>query len=191
MDIEGFLASLESSGLAVGIRDSLYMFPLIEAFHILGLTLVFGTIAIVDLRLLGITSIRPPFARITADTMKWASAAFVLTAATGLLMFITNADAYFNNFAFRAKILLLVLSGFNILIFELSADRAAHHWDKDAGAPPAAKTAAFLSLVLWIAVIFAGQWIGFTISESDVQSDSDIGIQERFLPRPGQGKASE
>ena len=49
MDVDGFLASLESLKLATGIRDSLYLFPLIESFHVLGLGVVFGSIVIVDL----------------------------------------------------------------------------------------------------------------------------------------------
>ena len=98
MDITGFLASLESSNLATGIRDSLYVFPLIESLHVLGLTMVFGTMLIVDLRLLGIASIRRPFTSITSDIMKWTWASFIWTAATGVLMFITNASVYYHNF---------------------------------------------------------------------------------------------
>src|SRR5437867_5329174 len=109
MDIGGFLALLESSKLATGIRDSLYLFPLIESFHVLGLTMVFGTTVIVDLRLLGIASIGRPFTRITSDVMKWTWAFFGWTAATGVLMFITNANVYYHNFFFRTKIVLLAL----------------------------------------------------------------------------------
>ncbi len=98
MDIAGFLQSLESSNLATAIRNSLYLFPLIESLHVLGLTLVFGTIVIVDLRLLGIASVGRPFTRITSDVLKWTWAAFVWTATTGMLMFITNGNVYYHNF---------------------------------------------------------------------------------------------
>src|SRR5262245_43251280 len=98
MDISTFLASLESSGLAARIRDSLYLFPLIESTHVFGLAMVFGTIAIIDLRLLGIASTRRSFRRMASDTLKWTWAAFALTAVTGALMFITNAGVYYHNF---------------------------------------------------------------------------------------------
>src|SRR3954465_2449048 len=101
MTIEEFLASLQASSLAGTIRDSLYLFPLIESMHVVGLTMVFGTIAIVDLRLLGIAWSRRPFSRIAEDVLKWTWAAFALTVATGLLMFITNAGVYYHNFFFR------------------------------------------------------------------------------------------
>jgi hypothetical protein len=71
MDVAAFLETLESSGLAAWIRDSLYAFPLIESFHVIGLTMVFGTIAIVDLRLLGLASVRRPFTTVMREIVKW------------------------------------------------------------------------------------------------------------------------
>src|ERR1700722_13428397 len=128
MDITAFLKSLEESGLANRIRDSLWLFPLIESTHVIGLALVFGTIAIIDLRLLGIASTQRSFKRMASDILKWTWAAFALTAFTGMLMFITNASVYFHNFFFRTKMLLLVLTGINMLVFELTAGRTLHHW---------------------------------------------------------------
>ena len=189
MDIAGLLASLESSNLATGIRDSLYLFPLIESFHVIGLTMVFGTIVIVDLRLLGIASIRRPFTRITSDIMKWTWAAFVWTATTGVLMFITNANVYYHNFFFRTKIVLLALAGMNVVIFELTSGRTVHHWHKDAAAPLAGRTAAILSLLLWITIIFMGRWIGFTTSQSKAPLDRSINLDDLFPTSPGESGA--
>src|SRR3954469_7583387 len=115
MDIAGLLASLESSGLATTIRNSLYIFPLLESIHVLGLGLVFGTIAIVDLRLLGLASTRRSFVRMANDILKWTWAAFAITALTGVLMFITNAGVYYHNAVFRTKMLMLVVAGINML----------------------------------------------------------------------------
>ena len=158
MDIAALLASLEASTLANQIRNSLYLFPLIESSHVIGLTMVFGMIAIIDLRLLGVASTRRPFMRVASDVMKWIWAAFALTAVTGMLMFITNAGVYYHNFNFRSKMALLALAGINMLVFELTAGRTVHRWDKDAAAPLAGRATAALSLVLWIGVIFMGRW---------------------------------
>src|SRR5215471_12977199 len=135
MDIAGILSSLESSALATRIRESLLLFPMLESFHVIGLTMVFGTIAIIDLRLLGLASTRRPFTRIASDVLKWTWAAFTLTLITGLLMFITNAGVYYHNFYFRSKMLLLVLAGLNMMMFELTAGRSVRQWDKDEAAP--------------------------------------------------------
>jgi hypothetical protein len=187
MDIASFLASLEASSLATRIRDSLYLFPFIESLHVVGLTLVFGTILIVDLRLLGIASARRPFSRIASDIMKWTWTSFLLTALTGVLMFITNAGVYYQNFFFRTKIALLVLAGINMLIFERTLRRTVHRWDKDPAAPRAGKAAAVLSLILWIAIIFAGRWIGFTTSQSQPTLDPTINLDDLFTPPSEKG----
>src|SRR6185436_9006860 len=132
MDIATFLTSLESSSIATRIRDSLYLFPLIESTHVVGLAMVFGTIAIIDLRLLGLASTRRSFKRMASDILKWTWAAFAVTAATGVLMFITNAGVYYHNFFFRTKMVMLVLAGINMLVFELTAGRTIHRWDNAA-----------------------------------------------------------
>jgi hypothetical protein len=153
---------LYNSGLAGRIRDSLYLFPLIESFHVIGLTLVFGMIAIMDLRLLGLASTTRPFSMVKSDVFKWTWMAFVLTIATGLLMFITNAPAYFANLHFRLKMVAIALAGINMLVFEWTTGRS-RRWDNDRAAPAAGKLAGALSLLLWICVIFFGRWIGFTV----------------------------
>jgi hypothetical protein len=168
VDITAFLKSLEESGVANRIRDSLWLFPLIESTHVFGLALVFGTIAIIDLRLLGMASTQRSFQRMASEILKWTWAAFALTALTGSLMFITNARVYYHNFFFRTKMLLLVLAGINILVFELTAGRTIHRWDKAPSAPPAGKAVAALSLAIWIGIIFMGRLIGFSTSRAAV-----------------------
>jgi len=176
MDIVAFLKALEASGIATRIRDSLWLFPLIESTHVIGLALVFGTILIVDLRLLGIASTQLSFQRMASDILKWTWAAFALTALTGTLMFITNALVYYHNFFFRTKMLLLVLSGINMLIFELTAGRTIHNWEKAPSAPPAGKTVAAVSLVMWISIIIMGRLIGFTTTRAAVLAPPPAGV---------------
>jgi len=184
MDISIFLASLESSSLATRIRESLYIFPMIEATHVFGLAMVFGTIAIIDLRLLGVASARRSFKRMASDILKWTWGAFALTAATGALMFITNAGVYYHNSLFRAKMLLLVLAGLNMLVFELTAGRSIHQWDQSA-APRTGRTTAALSLVLWVSIIFVGRWIGFTTTRATpATSAPEINFDDLFPGAP-------
>jgi hypothetical protein len=183
MTIGGVLSTLESSGVAERIRESLYLFPLIESAHVIGLTMVFGTIAIVDLRLLGIASTKRSFRRVASDVLKWTWAAFALTVATGFLMFITNADVYYHNSFFRTKMILLVLAGINMFVFELTANRSVHLWDNDTKAPFAGRTAAALSIALWITIIFLGRWTGFTTTgRPSTKPEPDVNI-ENLLPK--------
>jgi len=174
MNIAGFLQTVESSGLAEWLRTSLYAFPLIESVHVIGLTTVFGTAAIIDLRLLGLASARRPFALLASETMKWTWAAFALTATTGALMFVTNAHVYYENLQFRLKMAALALAGLNVLIFNLTAARTIHRWSNDTAAPPVGKLVGIVSLVLWIGVICLGRWVGFTKTTDLTPPDSDI-----------------
>jgi len=186
MDIDAILRWLEASALATRIRDSLYLFPFLESIHVIGLALVFGTIGVIDLRLLGAASTERPFKRMASDILKWTWGAFALTALTGSLMFITNAGVYYHNFYFRTKMALLVLAAVNMLSFELTLGRSAHRWDRATAAPPAGRAVAVLSLVIWISVIFAGRLIGFTTSRAKevAPTPADVNLEELFQETP-------
>ena len=176
MDITALLKSIEASGLATRIRDAVWLFPLIESTHVVGLSLVFGTILIIDLRLLGVASTQRSFKQMASDILKWTWAAFALTALTGGLMFITNARVYYHNSFFRIKMLLLALSGINMLVFELTAGRTIHRWDKAPSAPRAGKAAAALSLAMWIGIIIMGRLVGFRTSRAAVIAPPPAGV---------------
>jgi len=162
MTITQILEAVQTSGLATGIKNSLLLFPLLEAAHVIALGLVFGTIMIVDLRLLGIASTNRPYSRVSADMLKWTWAAFALAVLTGSLMFTTNARVYFDNTFFRFKFALMALAGLNMLVFQLTAARRSADWDDSRAAPPLGKAAAVASLVLWVLVIGMGRAVGFT-----------------------------
>ena len=189
MDFAPALDWLQHTSLATTIRDSLLLFPLLESVHVIGLALVFGTIAVIDLRLLGVASAQRPFSRMASDIMTWTWVTFAVTALTGALMFITNATVYFNNTYFRAKILLLVLAALNVLVFELTARRTVHQWDRSPSAPPIGKAVATVSLVVWVAVIFAGRMIGFTATRTstvDTAAPAEINFEDLLgLPAGG------
>ena len=192
LEIDPFLKWLAATALAVRIRDSLLLFPMLESAHVVGLTLVFGTIAVIDLRLLGFASTSRPFQRMASDILKWTWAAFGLTALTGLLMFLTNAPVYYHNFFFRTKMLLLVLTGVNMLIFELTTAKTVHGWNRAPAAPPAGRAVAAASLVLWIAIIFMGRLIGFTTTRATPVAPPPAGVNfEDFVnSAPGDSGAS-
>jgi len=191
VDIAALLQWVEESRWATGIRESLLLFPLLESIHVMGLSLVFGTIAIIDLRLLGAASTERRFKRMASDILKWTWAAFAVTALTGSLMFITNASVYYHNFYFRAKMLLLVLAGVNMLSFELTLGRTVHRWDNARSAPAAGRVVAVLSLAIWMSVIFAGRLIGFTTSRAKqaAPAPSDTTLEELFQAAPDGGRA--
>ena len=178
MDIAALLAWLESSAPAVAIRTTVVAFPLIESVHVIGLTLVFGTIMIIDLRLLGLAWTRRPFSVIADEVLRWTWVAFGIAAVTGALMFITNAAMYYQNWYFRAKMLLLVFAGLNMVFFEVTDRRSVIAWDRERSAPLAGKIVAAASLAIWIGVIFLGRWVAFVPSDATAPPGEEVDFEK-------------
>jgi hypothetical protein len=192
MDIDAILKWFEGTAVATRIREGLYLFPMLESIHVIGLALVFGTILVIDLRLLGKASAERPFKFMSADILKWTWVAFAITAITGSLMFTTNAGVYYHNFYFQTKMVLLALAGINMFAFELTAGRTLHTWDKAPSAPPMGRFVGVMSIVLWIAIIVTGRFIGFTTSRAakEVPPPAEVNFDDLFQPGPADsGKA--
>lgn len=158
-----FLEWLDSSAPAQWIKNTPGAFPLVEVVHVVAIALVFGSIAFVDLRLIGITSNRRPVSRLASELLRWTWIAFAAAVLSGLTLFLQRPMDYFLNTSFRIKMILLALAGLNMLLFELLTARSMRDWDRDVAPPVAARVAGVLSLGLWIGVIIAGRLIGFTI----------------------------
>ena len=164
MSIQTLLEGLQSTPVGTAIRESGWMFPIIECVHVLAITFVVGTIAMVDLRLLGFASRGRAVTRLTTEILPWTWGGFVVAVTTGSLLFSSAALKYFNNTPFRLKMVLLLLAGTNMVIFHAVTERSIHHWDEHPSPPMVAKVTGALSLLFWCGVIAAGRWIGFTDS---------------------------
>lgn len=162
MDIETISQALEASGPAEWMRHNLMAMPLIEATHVLAIAIVFGTIFIVDLRLIGYPNTKSSFSKLHHDLVRWTWAAFGIAVITGVLMFLPNARTYFYNAPFLWKMGVIVLAGLNMAIFELQTSKTKAAWDQGVPTPTSARVAGAMSILLWTAVIFLGRWIGFT-----------------------------
>lgn len=163
MSLESFLKSLYDSGLSQWIRQSPPIFPAIESLHVVAIALVFGTIMIVDLRLIGFASHRRSANKLIAELLPVTWMAFALAVVTGSLLFMSDAPAYASNTEFRVKLLVVLAAGINMAIFHATAYRRITEWDDALQPPTAARIAGATSLVLWVAVIYMGRWIGFTL----------------------------
>src|ERR1700694_3445162 len=104
---------LQASSLAVFIHKTAWAFTTIELIHVIAISLVIGTIAIVDLRLLGVASTKRPVAELARQVLPFTWAAFVLAAMAGSLMFISRATEYFVNPILWIKMSIIVLAGIN------------------------------------------------------------------------------
>jgi hypothetical protein len=164
MDVKEVLVALASSAFPTWINTTRGAFAVIEALHVIAIATVFGTIFVVDLRLLGLPATTRRFTEVAGETLRCTWAAFGLAAMTGSLLFTTNPVFYFGNFEFRAKMLLLLLAGINMAVFQFHTVKTVALWDIGKSPPAAARLAGTLSLVIWLSVITFGRLIGFAAS---------------------------
>jgi hypothetical protein len=160
--INAYLTWLQALPAAVFIHRTPWAFTTVELIHVFAISLVVGTIAIVDLRLIGVGSTERPFRELSRRILPYTWAAFVVAVIAGSFLFISQATAYFNSTTFRIKMLIIAIAGINMLIFELITARGAQKWDLGP-TPPRARLAGALSLTCWILVVVLGRWTGFNV----------------------------
>ena len=162
MDFTSIVQSIQDSGVGEWMRTSVKAMPIVESTHVLAAATVFGTLLVVDLRLLGLPNTRRPFTRVSDEMLRLTWTAFCVALITGALMFSANANTYVENTAFRFKMAALLLAGLNMAIFQLVTFRTVGAWNADMRPPAAARVAGVLSILVWLCVIFFARWIGFT-----------------------------
>jgi len=157
------LTALQEMPFAVAITEGATLFPWIEAIHVVAIVLVVGVIAVVDLRLIGVSAHDKSIRRLTQEVLPITWAAFAVAVISGFLMFASNALTYAENIPFRLKLVLLLLAGLNMAFFHMVTHRGIAGWDQADRTPAMARVAGYTSLILWISIVFAGRWIGFTL----------------------------
>jgi hypothetical protein len=164
MSIEAFCQWLYDTSLANAVRESESLFPWAESIHVLAIAAVVGSISFVDLRLLSLASRNRPVSNLVREVLPITWIAFVVAVASGVTLFASNAVDYWNNPAFRWKMVLLALAGMNMLVFHGLTYKGVGEWDTSPKTPLGAKIAGGTSLLLWIGVVAFGRWIGFISS---------------------------
>jgi hypothetical protein len=154
---------LEDSAIAESIREGDVLFPFIESVHVVAVCLVVGSIFVMDLRLLGLASHHRPVGRLLHAILPVTWGAFALAATSGFLLFISNATKYLGNGYFVAKMFVILVAGLNMIVFHAISARELPQWEKERFPPLRARLAGGLSILLWIAVVACGRWIGFTL----------------------------
>jgi hypothetical protein len=157
-----FLTWLGETPLSLSIAESTWLFPALEVIHVFAISMVFGTIAIIDLRLLGLASTNRRYSEMARELLPWTWGAWFVAASFGTLLVASRPVAYFENIDFRLKFLCMGLAAANMLVFQFITSRDVAKWDKG-GASLAGRVAGGLSLVLWIGVVYFARKTGFTL----------------------------
>jgi len=157
-----FVHDIEFSVVGEWMRSNVLAMPWVNVTHVLCVTFVFGTILIVDLRLLDLLDRGRAVTKVANEMLHLTWAAFAGAVLTGAMFFSANATTYWFNNEFRFKMLAILLAGVNMAAFHFTTYRSVAGWDRNATTPRAAKVASALSLLIWIAVVVLGRLIGFT-----------------------------
>ena len=162
MTVPAIFKVLQHSPVGEAISGSTWMFPTIETIHVFALAAVLGSIAMVDLRLLGWASRERPVSRLSGELLPWTWGAFVLALVSGGLLFTSRAADYMALPAFLTKFVLMGLAGVNMVFFHIYTQRSIKDWDL--GRPVvAARIAGGLSLLLWGAIVVCARKVGFSL----------------------------
>lgn len=151
---------LEDSALAIAIRQWIWLYPIVEVIHIAGFSVLFGTIVMFDLRLLGFSR-QISVVDLAQHLLPWTYGSFAIAILSGILLFAVDATAIAANPAFRLKLLLIVAAATNAAMFHGGIYRSVSGWNKGAIAPVPARIAAICSLLLWLSVIVCGRLIAY------------------------------
>lgn len=151
-----FFEWCEATFIGQVIRQSLWLFPVIEAVHLLALTMIGGALLILDLRLLGV-GLRQPIPEIQRDARPWLVGSLVVMILTGIALFLSESIKCYHNPSFWVKMNTLPVA----LIFTFAVrDRIATK--ATSGATWRTRLVALISIALWFTVAAAGRWIGFS-----------------------------
>jgi amino acid permease len=161
--IKELLKGIETSPLGHWVAESTWAFNGLLMVHLIAVTMVFGLILIVDLRLLGVASKNSSVTDLHHDVIPWTWLAFAISVVTGVII-AGQAVKYFDNYGFRMKFALMALAGINMLVFQFITYRSVAKWDRNAPVPLAGKLAGLISLICWIAVIAYGRWTAYFIA---------------------------
>jgi len=154
MDLYPLFEWLESTTIALAVRDSLWLFPVIECMHLLALSMLGGSLLVVDLRLMGFGLKSQSVSHLARQAHPWMVGSLVMMISTGIPLFLSETIKCYYSPPFWYKMGFLAIA--TIFAFTVRRKVTAGEEKRLQGA-----LTAVVSLGLWFAVGFSGRWIAF------------------------------
>jgi hypothetical protein len=152
---------IHETPLSIAIRESIWVYPILNVLHCVGILLVAGTIVVVDLRLLGLGMRRSPVSSVIGQVVPWTLGGFAFMFVTGSLLAWSEPVRLYHSLFFPWKLLFLALAGLNAFMFHYRIYRGVGMWDSSSITPARARFAGAISILCWICVIAAGRAVGY------------------------------
>jgi hypothetical protein len=156
---------LDQTSFGHVMRESLYLFPIVETLHVFGIVLLVSSAFLLDLRLFGMGPMRDkPVDKLARWVLPWVVAGFAVQVVTGVLMFSAEATRAAINSFFWYKMFLLLGVGINALVFHTTVFRQVGTWNNAHVAPLGARIYGTFSIILWLGIITLGRWFSFHLT---------------------------
>jgi len=152
---------IQDTPIGTSIRESVWVFPIVEGTHVLALALSVGTLLMVDLRLTGFIMRDRRVSEVSKQIVPWSLAGFIIMFITGTLLFWCQAVKAYSSVYFRIKLAALLLAGINALVFEFRTRRTIVSWDTAPVPPWRVQMAGYAGMILWACVIAAGRTMAY------------------------------
>ncbi len=149
---------VESLAVAQAMREHEWLYPAVAIAHIVGFTILVGSVVMFDLRVFGL-SMHLSVRALARLLLPWSVASLAIIVPTGLVLFAAHADDFLESRVFAIKMALLLAAGLNAAMFLTGPYQTVKSWDTGATAPVLARLSAALSIVLWVGVISCGRLI--------------------------------
>ena len=162
-EVPAIIHTMQNSAIGTGIRESIWLFPIVETTHVLALALSVGVLIWFDLRLMGWGMRHQPVSQVHKQLMPLAFFGFVVMTISGILLFWSEPEKCYSSGFFRVKVLFLVLATINAGIFEFRTKKSIEDWDKYPIPPVQARMAGLISIISWAAVIIAGRATAYNL----------------------------
>jgi uncharacterized membrane protein SirB2 len=156
--IREFCAWLSDTPLSQYIQDTFWMIPTVQTVHIVSIAIVMTSMAMLDLRLVGITGRRQSLTEVGSRFLPWAWVALVVLACSGTILIIAEPGRELINRVFWLKMSLLTAVVILTAFFQMMLRRRKGFWEQHRAA---AVLLGSVSLVMWVGIVAAGRWIAY------------------------------
>lgn len=156
------LKLLQGSPLGETVRNAEYVYPILEAVHIIGIALLVGPAFTFDLRLLGVGSHVVSVTTASRAMLPVSHIGMAIAVITGIALISAQPMVVAGAGAASWKFGLLLVAVLNVPVFHYGVYRHVDRWTDASVTPVAARVAAGVSLLAWTGVVFAGRLLAYT-----------------------------
>jgi len=162
MNLHDFSSALYATPISTGIRETAGIIPTIQSIHIIAISVVVGSALVTELRLAGVLATDETPQTVVRRYLPWMWGAIVVLLTTGVILIVGEPNRVLANPVFWSKMVLVVFAFALTLLFRYPILHPLFRLEHARWAA-LIKPMAWVSLLVWIAVIFCGRWIAYAI----------------------------